>query len=335
MVTLVVGGYTAEMNGEADGVGIFQINSDWEVIRSANVVLLSPSYLVVHQHRGLVFAVGETSPGVISSFTVTDDGLHYLGSGASGGDGGCHLAIDHTGRYVVVAHYNSGSVSSLRIEDDGRLSAPLSVLDFDGSGPDQYRQSSAHPHQIAVVGEELLVPDLGADLVRRLHLDSHGQLEEIESPVVLPPGSGPRHILAFRNHLVVVCELTAQLWAGSLIGGIGHGRIVSSSRRTPAPGGRVYPSAIAIVEDRVIVANRGVDTIAVFSHDPELGTVDLIAEVSAKVACPRDLTVRAGQIWVAGQVSGTISIFDVVESPPFVRRCATLRAPSPSCILLL
>ena len=62
-------------------------------------------------------------------------------------------------------------------------------------GPNASRQDSPHPHGVTVdpTGRFVLVPDLGADLVRIFHINQvTGYLEPID-PYVAAPGSGPRH----------------------------------------------------------------------------------------------------------------------------------------------
>ncbi|KAL4879032.1 Lactonase, 7-bladed beta-propeller-domain-containing protein [Aspergillus karnatakaensis] len=61
--------------------------------------------------------------------------------------------------------------------------------------PDPSRQDAPHPHGVVVdpTGQFLLVPDLGADLIRIFHIHPvTGHLTAQES-LVIPAGSGPRH----------------------------------------------------------------------------------------------------------------------------------------------
>lgn len=62
-------------------------------------------------------------------------------------------------------------------------------------GPVASRQEAPHPHGVVVdpTGRFVLVPDLGADLVRVFQINlSTGLLEQLE-PLAVNPGSGPRH----------------------------------------------------------------------------------------------------------------------------------------------
>jgi 6-phosphogluconolactonase (cycloisomerase 2 family) len=62
-------------------------------------------------------------------------------------------------------------------------------------GPVSKRQDKAHPHSVLIdpTGEYLVVPDLGADLIRIFQINtSNGMLTDCPS-VSTTPGDGPRH----------------------------------------------------------------------------------------------------------------------------------------------
>jgi 6-phosphogluconolactonase (cycloisomerase 2 family) len=332
---VVVGGYTAEMEGGATGVRSVQLGSDLGVLDESTVELTSPSYLVSHPTQPWIFAVGESSPGEVSSLAVEDDELRLISTVPSGGDGGCHLALAAEGGFLLVAHYTSGSVAAFRVEADGRLTGPTSVLGFAGSGPDEERQDASHAHQVVAVGGVFLVPDLGADALRLVHLDDAGKLTLAGDAIALPAGSGPRHLVVTQDHLVVACELSAELWVKSLSTDLAEpGQLVPASAREPEPGVRVYPSGIVATAHHVVVANRGVDTLAVFSLDPAASTLTMVAEVPAGGRWPRDLTLAGDSLWVAGQSDDLLAVFAVGAEEPYLEPTGTVASPSPTCVLV-
>ncbi|MGI8458948.1 MAG: lactonase family protein [Propionibacteriaceae bacterium] len=332
---IVVGGYTAEMEGGATGVREVRLDADHAVVGESTVALTSPTYLLAHPAEPWVFAVGEASPGEVSSLAVAADGLRLISTVPSGGDGGCHLALSADANYLLVAHYTSGSVASMRIEDGGRLSGPVSVLAFEGSGPDGDRQDAAHAHQVVSIGGVFLVPDLGSDALRLVHLDADGELSIAGDSIALPAGTGPRHLVLTHDHLVVACELTAQLWVKSLSTDLAEpGHLVAASGLQPASGVRIYPSGIVATEHHVVVANRGVDTLAVFVLDPGASTLALVAEVPSGGVWPRDVTVVGDQLWVANQTDDVVAIFDVTPTAPYLTLAGTVASPSPACVLV-
>lgn len=306
-----VGGYTPAMDGESRGISVFTASgaTDSEVEFNAGIPteLESPTYLIKHPVHPWIFAVSESEPGRVSALRYDVDGtLEVINSVDSGGDGGCHLCLDWTLSRVLVAHYGSGSVACFSIGEDGALSERTGLLAFTGSGPDPDRQDAPHAHQVVSVGEVILVPDLGTDSVHIVAIGPDGDLSEAGDPIVLPPGSGPRHLVLAANHLVVACELSAQLWVSPLDAELGAaGRTVPcSGRDTDEP---VYPSAIQSYRDQIVVANRGSDTLAFFTLED--GILLPADEIDCGGRWPRDITIDGDRLWVSNQQANLISVF--------------------------
>ncbi|KAL4932590.1 lactonase family protein [Aspergillus undulatus] len=139
--------------------------------------------------NGSLTTLAVAEDGSLTEEAVTDDapgsGVHnvvYEGEGGS--------------KYLAVAHYSGSAVSTyaLPLTDDA---APLQVFEFTlaepGANPD--RQEAPHPHQALLdpTGTFVLVPDLGADLVRVFSIDkSSGELVSCP-PLNYTIGGGPRH----------------------------------------------------------------------------------------------------------------------------------------------
>lgn len=66
---------------------------------------------------------------------------------------------------------------------------------LDKPGPNASRQDVPHPHGVYLdpTGRFVLVPDLGADLVRIFVITQTGHLSPVQ-PLVTTPGLGPRHL---------------------------------------------------------------------------------------------------------------------------------------------
>lgn len=64
-----------------------------------------------------------------------------------------------------------------------------------GPGPNAARQDASHPHGVTVdpTGQYILVPDLGADIVRIYYINPMNGLLHSVDPFIASPGSGPRH----------------------------------------------------------------------------------------------------------------------------------------------
>ena len=178
---------------------------------------------------------------------------------------------------------------------------------------------------------ELLVCDLGTDRIHRLRLDPAGQFHRAADPILLPPGSGPRHAVVVGELLIVACELSSELWVGRRSDdGWVQLRVLSTTAATTSPR---QPSGIVTNGRTVAVATRGPDTIATFAIEPGVGLRPL-AEVASGGAWPRAIELRGDHLWVSNQNSGRIAILDLSDpsAPTWV---ADFSAPSATCVVLL
>ncbi|SEQ53853.1 lactonase family protein [Microlunatus flavus] len=363
---VVVGTYSVGPEGDAadSGTGLVVLDLDAHATdgpayaRAGHEALVSPTWVVPHPHRPWLVSVGESDPSEVVCSGLDEDGrLTVLGRRTTGGDGACHLAVDDGGRWVVVAHYGSGTVETFRLDEDGGLTGPVARRALDGpTGPDEERQDRSHAHQVVLDPRrlgEVLVCDLGTDRVHRLRLDDEGGLSEAAAPVVLPPGSGPRHLVVDGDLLVVACELACELrvlrrtedgWApsaaarttSSAAAAGGSGREGGAERGT-APSGPVLVSGLQVADDLVLVATRGADVVTAFRLDRDAGTLTRLAEVSTQGHHPRDLVLADGLVWVANQWSdevvalGLDAVLEGREAPSAVR----VAVPRPARVLLL
>lgn len=329
--TMIVGAYTPDGGGRGAGVTVWSPTGGG-LTETSRLELASPSYLIPHRTEPWLFAVSETSPSSLTSLRIEPAGqLARLSSVPTDGDAACHLAWSPDGRHLVVAHYGSGSVSSVGLGAEGQLSAVVDRVQFEGTGPDPDRQTGPHAHQVVVDRAELLVADLGSDRVHRLTIDDAGRFATVTAPVRLPPGSGPRHLVVIEDHLVVACELSGEVWVGVRTpDGWRHTQTVPASGRT---GPTAVPSAIRAADDLVFVANRGVETVAAFRLDPVEHRLSPVQEFAGGGAEPRDLVVTPDRLWLANQNADLVCVFDRAPDGSW-RPDFQVPTPSPACIVL-
>lgn len=330
-----VGGYTAEADGHAVGVTSLLNEKSAKRVRLdavSTMELSSPTWLARHPTLPVLLTTGETNPASLNSLRWAPDGsLTLLSTVPTAGDGGCHVAISGDGRFAIVSSYSSGVLSVIEIAPNGTLSEVVDSRQLTGTGPVADRQEGPHAHQVVFVGDEVLCCELGGDQIYRLRLDPSGALITAGDPIRLPAGSGPRHLVVVEGHLVVACELSAELW---LIAPDGTDWRPVSGVSTSHRDGLVQPSGIAAGGTRIYVANRGVDTIGVFDLDPAVGELTPVAEFDCGGAWPRDITLDGGLLWVSNQNSDSITLFEVSPMPP-AGPVAQLELPSPTGVVLV
>jgi len=309
---LYIGTYT---NTDAHSHGIYSTVFDPETGKLGEMTpaaeTVNPSFVARHPSRPILYAVNEEQQGSVSSFAIDSTGeLKFLGKSSTGGADPCHLIVDRTGKWLLVANYSGGNIAVMPIRPDGEA-GEARVIPFSGSGPNP-RQKASHPHEILeLAGSLILVSDLGADRIVRYRLHpENGTLAPADPPEIrLPPGSGPRHMAVTPDggRLYVLSELANTVTVfvrGSIIQTVSLLESQSEARNTAAeiaihPGGRyVYASV------------RGADNIVVFAIDPGTGTLRRLG-VSSTGAEPRFFTIDRSGKWLlaAGQASNTITVF--------------------------
>ena len=190
----------------------------------------NPSWLTVDANRGLMFCLQEsiaslTDNGTVVSSTIEDDGaldfvkqVDTLNGPVSGAIYG-HASGQ---RGLVAAHYGGSAVTTYLLHGSGAFEThEVFTFALDKPGPDADNQAAPHAHEAVLdpTGQYILVPDLGADLVRVFAWDADTlKLTALES-LSVTPGYGPRH-LAFWTPRGVVCEgCTTQMYlVGELAG---------------------------------------------------------------------------------------------------------------------
>ncbi|MFE5342325.1 lactonase family protein [Isoptericola sp. NPDC056578] len=317
---LWVGTYPQPGGGPGSGESIWRVALDTDgAVRSAvpAVAATSPSFLALHPSGRTLYAVGETPAGTVTAFRVEDgdDGARLAPSGslASGGDDPCHvLALGDT---VWVANYGDGVAASVDVDPaTGDLAAEGVVAHPGvGSGPVVERQAGPHAHFVAEAGADVLVCDLGADVVRRYPAAGADAVAAADVAAVLPPGTGPRHLVPLPDgSLVVVGELDAR--AHVLVrDGDGWTPATSTPVSPAAAQGRDFPAHVTLSADgaRLHVGLRGADVLAVLAVGTDGGTpvLEHLADVPlGDGAWPRHHAVLSSTPQGSGSAAETVVV---------------------------
>ncbi|KAI7178871.1 hypothetical protein D0869_04472 [Hortaea werneckii] len=136
--------------------------------------------------------------GVVSSFDIKNSSFELRGQADTKGSDvhGCLYGGSNGSSFMATAQYSSSSITTYKLPLTSNTEA-LQQLNFtmDGEGADPARQDAPHPHSTFTdpTGKYMIVPDLGADLVRIFAIDaSTGNLTAC-TPGEASAGDGPRH----------------------------------------------------------------------------------------------------------------------------------------------
>jgi len=285
----------------------------------------SPSFLAVHPSRRFLYAVGETSQmegkrtGTVGAFAIDGKSgqLTLLNHESSGGLGPCHLAVDKTGKCLLVANYGSGSIAALPIQANGALVEPATVIQHQGSSVNPQRQAGPHAHFITPTPDNrfALACDLGMDkiLIYRLDPAKASLVASNPSFAAVQPGAGPRH-LAFHpsgRFVFLVNEMGSTLTTfayDAKRGALKDLHTVSTlpenfAGKNTCAGILVHPSGRFVYG-----SNRGDDSIAVFGFDPKSGRLTFVERQATQGRMPRHIAFDPTGQWLLAENQGSDNV---------------------------
>ncbi len=290
----------------------------------------SPSFLAVHPTKRFLYAVNEVGrfrderAGAVSAFALDSRSgqLRPLNQRSTVGPGPCHLTLDATGRFVLVANYSGGSVAVLPVLDDGSLGEAVQFVQHAGRSVDPRRQKAPHAHCVTLAPSNrfAVVADLGLDKLLVYRFDPQtGSLTPNRPPSVsVQPGSGPRHFVFHPSGrwAYVINELASTVTVLAWDGQRGTLQPLQTVSTLPADfEGRNTTAELAVHPNGRFLygSNRGHDSLAVFRVDAQTGRLRLVQHVSTQGRTPRHFALDpTGRFLLAeNQDSGTVVVFRV------------------------
>ena len=349
---LYVGTYTeivaGDFGGHGKGISCYEFDAvNGELNLLNNQFQVNPSYLsiasIMHSNNELenksskyLFAVSEvlaSKKPVLHTYTINDNySLSLIDTKTIEGGCPCHIHYfqNKEGQsYTATACYETGNlvIHNMNVEAtaDLNLHEPINIY-HKGSSQHPSRQTQAHAHCTCfdIVSNKLLVCDLGLDQVKVYSLqknnDSFNAIEE--QIIILPAGSGPRHICFDDNYAYgfIINELTGSVTIIKHsaekkeyeINGTFDTRVPlsESSINTDLGGAAIRVSACGKF---IYTSMRSDNTIRLFEFDPIQESLNYIASCPTGGRTPRDFSIDPTGKWllVAHQDSDTISIFNV------------------------
>ncbi len=347
-----IGTYTAKTNSK--GIYAYKFDSEKGQLTAIGVAAESvdPSFLAVHPNGKYLYAVNEVGnyngsvSGAVSAFAIDakTGTLKLLNQVASRGAGPCYISLDKNGSFVLVANYDSGSIASFPVHDDGTLGTASGFVQHSGTGPNKERQEGPHAHWIATSPDNrfALAADLGLDQILIYGFDpSRGTFTpSISGFAKLKPGSGPRHLAFHPNgkFAYVLSEMESSVTAFSYQSKTGAMASLQTISALPADySGTKEAAEIAVHPSGkfLYTSNRGHDSIAVFAIDEKKGTLKSLGQVLTGGKTPRHFAIdpRGNYLLAENQESNNIVIFHIdAATGNLTPTGQTIEVPSPVCI---
>lgn len=199
---LLLGGYTADMAGQASGIGMLHVGvSDGEAPggqlahRGDVVAASSPSWIARHPSLDVVYAALEFR-GVVQAYRRTGaDSYAPLGRPVAAGELVCHVAVAPDGGSLVASCWGDGRVVRMTVDAGGVPSAPLvAASDAEPEPGDEIDLASAARALRVAAGPEF------AHLIPDHDVPADEELDFVPVPVPVGPGDAADALRPSRAH---------------------------------------------------------------------------------------------------------------------------------------
>lgn len=329
------GSYTADSGGSGIGIGAVAPAADG-TLRWLGVAAEadSPSFVAIHPSLPAVYAVAEQERTVRAYRRAGAFGLEPAGPAWPAGDAACHVAVDPSGRFLVVCCWGDGQVLFYELDAEGRImgrTAAAASRDPYGGAPGAQasdggtsdredsdrarakRPSRAHASLMLADGR-VMTTDLGHDLLRIWNVRS-GPVPglDLDHEVVMPRGSGPRHLVQHPGgNVFVVTEYSVEVAVamespGSADFRLGH--VGPATAGGALPGDAAAEIALAGDGRHAYIGVRGSNRIGVLQVEDGGTALRALADVPSGGNWPRHHLVGNGWLHVAHERSGDVVTF--------------------------
>jgi 6-phosphogluconolactonase len=315
--------------GKSEGIYVCRFDSATGTLTSPSLAVetANPSFLAVHPNHHFLYsdgAISSLSNGAVNAFLIDHQTgtLTQINQQTCAGLGPTHLAVDASGRCVLVANYGNGSIASLPIHADGSLGPPASSIQHHGSSVDPNRQRGPHAHGVGFdpANQRAFCADLGLDKLLVYRFDpATATLTPNDPPFgVVKPGAGPRHF-AFHpdgRRVYVINEMQSTITAFNYDpkrGALTEFQTISTLPEKFTGPNTAAEIAIHPTGKFLYGSNRGDNTIAVYAIDDATGKLTLLEDQSTLGNTPRMFAIDpTGQfLLAANQDSNTIVVFRI------------------------
>jgi 6-phosphogluconolactonase len=350
-----IGTYTR--SGKSKGIYVYRFNPSNGKLTYVDATsgISNPSFVALHPNGRYLYSVSEIADhegrrtGSVYAYSIdrSTGKLTPLNVQPSQGTGPCHVNVEATGKYVLVANYQSGSVAMFPVQSDGSLGEASDAVQHQGSSVDKDRQVGPHAHCIFPdpTNKFAIVNDLGTDKVMVYRLDlAAGKLPPNNPPSAsVQAGLGPRHLDFHPNgrFVFVIHEL------GNMITSFAydstHGSLTEIQTAPSLPegwSGTSHTADIHVAPSGKFLygSNRGHDSLVIYAIDPATGKLTYVGHESTRGKTPRNFAIDPSGtfLFAENQNSDTIHTFRIDQKTGKLTATGDVtEVPSPVCLKFL
>src|SRR5271170_7300067 len=260
---------------------------------------VAPAYFIISPDGKRLYTCNSDPGSSLSAYAIDSATakLTFLNQKPSGGGDPSYISLDATGRYVLVANFEGGSICVYALLPDGSIGERTAFVQNNGTSVNPARQSHAHAHSIRVDPSNrfVLAADLGLDklFVYRFNPKTGTLQPNAPTFATVAPGSGPRHIVFHPNGHIAY--LINEMASTIIRFGWDSNRGVLTQYETVSTLPKDFTGTSTCAEilvhpsgKFVYATNRGHNSVAVFSIEAATGRLTLIQNIPTRGKTPRN-----------------------------------------------
>jgi 6-phosphogluconolactonase len=356
--TLVYVGTFTGTPANSKGIYLYSLTSAVNELKFAPLGVAAetpmPAFLALDAKRRLLFCANEIDTfegkpnGAVSAFSIdpATGKLKLINQQPSMGTHPCHIVLDKTGKNVIVANYNSGSVAVFPVSADGHIGEATCVIQDTGKSVNPDRQAGPHAHCVTLSPDNrfAFVCDLGIDKVLMYKFDAElGKLIPNDPPFVpVKPGSGPRHMTFSPNgkFACLICEMASIVTTFAYDAKAGTLKELQTVSCLPASFQGVNTAAEIAIEPSgkyLFASNRGDNSVAQFKIDGKRGMLTRLGEQNTGGTTPRFFAVGPSRknLVICNQTSDTVTVSQMDSAGNLTPVTVLANVPAPVCTVFL
>ena len=303
-----IGTYTGP---KSDGIYVAELDSKTGKMTQPRLAakMVSPSWVTIHPNQKNLYAAGESGTypngGSIAAFEINSDGtLSKINSVAPNGSGPCHLAIDASGKTMLISNYGSGNLASVKIGSNGAVS----VSDWSDQYPTLDGNQKPHAHHATFTSNNrfALACDAGLDRLCVYRYDPKSETLAANTPAFFSTAAEthPRHLTFSLDgrFCYVINEKAMSVTAFEFDAKTGNLQEIQTISTLPEGyEGKVGSTAELIMHPSgkfLYGSNRGPDNLVCYSVDPNNGTLTLASHTPTGGKTARSFGIDSTGRWM-------------------------------------
>ena len=347
----VIGTYT---HGASEGIYVCEMDPKSGNLSNVSSVggVKNPTFIAIHPTNSYLYAISEVielsdpRAGHVVAYAINrgTGQLTKINETSSVGSGPCHISVDQTGKFALVANFQSGSVAVIPINNDGAVGEATDFVQHVGSSVNPERQTGPHAHSINLDPGNChaVVADLGLDQVIIYRFDPIRGTLSANDPFVYKSaaGAGPRHFDFHPNgrYAYLINEIGNTLTGFNYVSETGALETIGTKSTLPDDfTGTSHTADIHVSPSGKYVygSNRGHDSIIIFEINQSDGSFRLVDVESTLGRVPRNFAIDPSGSFLYAANQDTSDIFTFRINPINGRLKPTgnvVHVPNPVCI---